>query len=83
MIRRTTLLRLLPLPLLLAACLAAAQTQQATVRGRVEVEGQNDAAGNRGRSSDVPPTVVWLTAAPGSDVHLVPPPPLLEARTPA
>jgi len=75
MIGGTTFRRSLHLVLLLAACLAA-QAQKVTVRGRVEVEGQTRAAGKGRRSLDVPLTVVWLTAAPGSDVHLDPPPPL-------
>ena len=75
MIGGTTFRRSLPLALLLAACLAA-QAQKVTVRGRVEVEGQTLAAGKGHRSLDVPLTVVWLTAAAGSDVHLEAPPPL-------
>ena len=73
----TTLLRLLQLALILVACVAAAQAQKATVRGRVEVEGQNEGGGKRSPSASVPQTVVWLTAAPGSDVYLEPPPPIV------
>ena len=43
-----------------------------TVRGRVEVVG--------GTSGAIPLTVVWLTAAPGSDVHLDPPIGVTNAR---
>ena len=73
---RTTLLRLLWLVVMSAALLAAAQTQKATVHGRVEVEGQKDEAGKGSRPSNIPLTVVWLTPAAGSDVHLETPPPI-------
>ena len=73
----TALRRLLQLALLLAACLAAAQAQKATVHGHVEVEGHNDQAGKGSRSLSFPQTVVWMTTAPGSDVHLEPPPPII------
>jgi plastocyanin len=76
MMRGTELRRALQLALVLVACLAVARAQKVTARGRVELEGQPNAAGKGKRASDIPQTVVWLTAAPGSDVRLEPPAPI-------
>jgi plastocyanin len=62
--------------LLIAVFLAAgACAQTVTVRGRVEISGQKETAGKNARRAPLPATVVWLTAAPGSDVQLEPPGP--------
>jgi plastocyanin len=68
--------------LALTACAAGVCAETATVRGRVEVAtakaatgkaADEKAAGKRAASAPIPATVVWLTAAPGSDVQLAPP----------
>jgi hypothetical protein len=61
--------------LVLWLCAAGLSAQMATVRGRVEVNGEKNAAGKKTRRGTIPPTVVWLTAVPGGSVELTPPPP--------
>lgn len=61
--------------LMASVCLAGGlQAQTVTVRGRVEVS-EKKTAGRKPRRGAIPATVVWLTAAAGSDVRLDPPAP--------
>jgi plastocyanin len=64
----------------LSACLAGLEAQTVTIRGRVEENGEKKAAGKKTRIPAIPLTVVWLTAAPGSDVRLEPPAPITGAN---
>jgi plastocyanin len=54
-------------------CATSLPAQTITAHGRVEVAGEAKAAGKR--AHPIPSTVVWLTAAPGSDLKLDPPGP--------
>lgn len=63
--------------LLLSVCMPEMHAETATVRGRVEVAGE--AKGGRAKAGPgqgaIPATVVWLTAAPGSDLQIDAPTP--------
>lgn len=61
--------------LTLLLCVEGMYAQTVTVRGRVEVQGEKKTDAKKGRGEAIPATVVWLTAAPGSDVELQPPAP--------
>ncbi len=67
--------RTLFLALMLSVCLAGLNAQTVTVRGHVEVSGGNKVPSKKVQRAPIPPTVVWLTAAPGSGVQLGPPAP--------
>ncbi|HUB01103.1 MAG TPA: hypothetical protein VL983_00385 [Terriglobales bacterium] len=56
-------------------CAIAVRAQTVTVHGRVEVADEKKAEAKKGHPHPIPSTVVWLTAAPGSDVKLDPPGP--------
>jgi len=68
--------RILLLGFMLLACLAGSEAQTVTARGRVEVGREEKPGGKNGRPRAIPKTVVWLTAAPGSDSRLEPPAPI-------
>jgi plastocyanin len=55
-------------------CAMRLPAQTITAHGRVEVAGETKPAG-KPHARPIPSTVVWLTAAPGSDVKLEPPGP--------
>ena len=49
---------------------AGLHAQTAVVRGRVEIAGATKAAAKKTRQESIPATVVWLTAASGSDLQI-------------